>query len=612
MVSKFTVRKCKLNRIIKTDTDLLDKINLTVINYNYTVSLVYQFIKSYWLHQYHLNPDIQIQIDSSFINICFKLLSDTDNRGKKIKDSGLMKSVKSYYNDFFKETINPDNLKSLKKTRFVKQYQIVNMITDIENNIKNHFEKRLFRYLQSVFLNDNINSEDKKEVNRELNTLKRDLINNNCSQDKYQEWFSNNRDKLIPTNDFYKSINTKPIEFLKSMFLMNSHLEMKGKKTFNCLPLGNNSIPKYITLDTAGLIDLSTNKGVAKMLKDLEVNKIVWDNYFKMGNKIFKDSNPIKIDGKEYKYKFNGMIKTDGIGVSILMELLDKDKKPPKTNKKSKNDNEFPRFEKQKEDELEKIKKSKRVYIDPGKRNLICCIDDNNKRYIYKNNRRMFEMGRKRKLEIIEKEKEINKIKELENKLNDFNSKTSDHKEFLKFCSAKNQISNQLFSFYEKELFRNMKFRSYCLKRKSESKVVNEMKELYGKDAILMYGDKNNGPQMKHFISTPMVGFKRMINKHFKIYDVDEFRTSKLDHKTSDENLLLCKNAKDNNGNKIHGVLVSKILLKGSDGKHFLSYNNRDINGCKNIRKIVLHGLNNDLERPYWFRRSTKLTPEKK
>jgi len=112
---------------------------------------------------------------------------------------------------------------------------------------------------------------------------------------------------------------------------------------------------------------------------------------------------------------------------------------------------------------------------------------------------------------------------------------------------------------------------------------------------------------MKHFISTPMIGFKRMLNKHFKVYDVDEFRTSKLDHKTSDEKILLCVNAKDKNNKPIHGVLVSKILIEGANGKSFKSFNNRDINGCKNIRKIVNYGLENEMKRPYWFSRSIKL-----
>ena len=109
------------------------------------------------------------------------------------------------------------------------------------------------------------------------------------------------------------------------------------------------------------------------------------------------------------------------------------------------------------------------------------------------------------------------------------------------------------------------------------------------------------------YYSNIPLGFKRMLSKHFKLYEVDEFRTSKLDNKTTDEKVLVCKNGKDKNGKKIHGVLVSKILVKGSVNKYFNSYQNRDINGCKNIRKVVQYGLENEMKRPYWYRRIDKI-----
>lgn len=41
---------------------------------------------------------------------------------------------------------------------------------------------------------------------------------------------------------------------------------------------------------------------------------------------------------------------------------------------------------------------------------------------------------------------------------------------------------------------------------------------------------------MKHIISTPQIGMKRMLKKHFKVYNVDEFRTSCLDNRTEEKN----------------------------------------------------------------------------
>ena len=609
-ISHIICKKCMLKSIVK-DESIIDIIKQKVLDYNYTTILVYQLIKSYWLYQYQKDPTINIIINRQFITMCFNLLSISDNRGAKIQNNDLIKSLQNYYQNHFIKTMNNIEIKSLKKTRFIKQYQINAIMTAIENNIKFHFEKRLLRYLESVFINDNMKTKEKDKITKELKIVKRDLIHDTRTIDKYSEWIDNKRNKLLPTENYYETIDKNPLKILNYMFYMNNELEKMGNKLFNCLPLRNESIPKYITIDTAGLIDLTTTKGVGDMLKDVRSNKIIWDNYFRTNKKIFKNNKSTIIDKKEYKYRFNGMIMTDGVGVSILLELVDKDGNELKRTKtKTKKSEEFRYFNELKGKELEEVKNGKKVYIDPGKRNLICCIDDCNNSYIYRNRRRISETKGNKYMRIMKNEKVRYGIKDLEEILSQLNGKTCNYEKFLKFVSMKNKLNKVIMDFYERELFRKLKFRSFTLKQRSESKMVNELNNKYGSDAILMYGDQNVGPQMKRFISTPMVGLKRMLSKHFKLYEVDEFRTSKLDHKTKDEKVIVCKNGIDRNNKKIHGVLVSKILVKDCVDKWVDSFSNRDINGCKNIRKIVLHGLENEMKRPYWYRRSTKLRSE--
>jgi len=607
-ISHFISKKCMLKSIVKDDF-IIDILKQKVLDYNYTTILVYQLVKSYWLYQYQKDPNVNITINKQFIAMCFKLLSVNDNRGAKIHNNDLIKSLQDYYQTHFIKTMDKIQIKSLKKTRFIKQYQIDTIITAIENNIKFHFEKRLFKYLKSVFLNDDMKTKEKDKIIKELKIVNRDLFCNTKTIDKYSDWIDNNRDKLLPTENYYETIDKKPLKMLNYMFYMNNELEKIGKKLFNCLPLRNESIPKYITIDTAGLIDLTTTNGVGKMLKNVSLNKTIWDNYFRTNKKIFKHNKSIIIDKKEYKYRFNGMIMTDGVGVSILLELLDKDGNNLKQTKTKKTE-EFRYFNELKGKELEEIKTGKKVYIDPGKRNLICCIDDCNNTYIYRNRRRISEMKRNKYIKIMKNEKVRYGIKDLEEILSQLNGKTCNYEKFLKFVSMKNKLNQLIMNFYERELFRKLKFRSFTLKQRSESKMVNELKNKYGSEAILMYGDQNVGSQMKRFISTPMIGLKRMLSKHFRLYEVNEFRTSKLDHKTTDEKVIVCRNAIDWNNKKIHGVLVSKILVKDCVDRWVKSFSNRDINGCKNIRKIVLHGLENEMERPYWYKRSVKLRSE--
>jgi len=50
---------------------------------------------------------------------------------------------------------------------------------------------------------------------------------------------------------------------------------------------------------------------------------------------------------------------------------------------------------------------------------------------------------------------------------------------------------------------------------------------------------------MKHFVSTPRIGLKRKLKKHFKVYNLDEYRTSKMCYKTKKETKNLKVKIKD-------------------------------------------------------------------
>ena len=51
----------------------------------------------------------------------------------------------------------------------------------------------------------------------------------------------------------------------------------------------------------------------------------------------------------------------------------------------------------------------------------------------------------------------------------------------------------------------------------------------------MIYGDWSifaQALQMRNYISTPNIGLKRKITKQFETYDIDEYRTSMLYHRT--------------------------------------------------------------------------------
>jgi uncharacterized protein YcgL (UPF0745 family) len=155
------------------------------------------------------------------------------------------------------------------------------------------------------------------------------------------------------------------------------------------------------------------------------------------------------------------------------------------------------------------------------------------------------------------------------------------------------------------EIFRKYKWYGYINKKKEESNLVNQIKNTFGKDTIINFGDWSIGKQMKNHISTPNLGLKRKLAEHFTVYNLDEFRTSKLNYKTEEicENLYLPD--KNNNIRKLHSVLTYQTESKRS------GCINRDNNSVNNMIKLVDYYLLNK-DRPEKFKRSYKLDDKKK
>ena len=114
---------------------------------------------------------------------------------------------------------------------------------------------------------------------------------------------------------------------------------------------------------------------------------------------------------------------------------------------------------------------------------------------------------------------------------------------------------------------------------------------------ILIFGNWSANKNMKHMISTPGVGLKRFLLRHFKAYDIDEFRTSILNYKTKERNENLYLPGKG----KIHSVLTYKM----ENGR--IGCINRDKNAVYNMREIVNSILQTG-DYPHVFKRSTNLT----
>ena len=132
--------------------------------------------------------------------------------------------------------------------------------------------------------------------------------------------------------------------------------------------------------------------------------------------------------------------------------------------------------------------------------------------------------------------------------------------------------------------------------------MVNQIVKKYSKDHIIIIGDWSIGKQMRNFISTPNLTLKRKLQETFKVYNIDEFRTSCLSYKTEEvcENLYLkFKKDKLQKERKIHSILTYQME---NNRKGCI---NRDKNGCKNIQKVFKCYMETG-ERPEKYRREYK------
>ena len=228
-------------------------------------------------------------------------------------------------------------------------------------------------------------------------------------------------------------------------------------------------------------------------------------------------------------------------------------------------------------------------------------IDENNNFYKYTACRRRFETYTKRCNEIINAEKIKHKIIEKETELSKFNSKTLKIDEYKKFITNKNKLNNNVKTFYNNILFRKLNFRRFTRTKQSEEVLLNEIENKFltkedktnGKKLLICVGDYSRTTQMKGTISTPNIGFKKLLLKRFEMFEINEYNTSKLYNKTFKElkNVSIRKNKHKKH---LHEILTPK---EETERRIFV---NRDKNACKNILFIGKYFLKNQI-RPLEF-----------
>ena len=634
--------KCRLKTIL-TNTDHFNKIKDCIQRTNSIVLVSSYFIRLYLLHEnmfgYQL-PDL----DHSFIKLVFSLFGNQNKRGpkmgkEKLKVLDRLQKFKISVSPLFDTNYNSTNL------GYMLNYEAIKMQTSYINNIKLNFIKYLFQFVneshslpsikrvskmeyrqmlpeQKLNYQEKNNEirEKKKQQLKELSLVKKDLINGTLlSDEKYHKWILMVRKHVLPERKYelLLDVHKYPFKYLKTMLLMDSLLEEKGKKMFQVIPLRTDISDKYITFDIRAIKDIFTE---IKANGENELTSTqTWNKYFKITPNKFRIKN----------YSFNGLISTDGIGCSISFieksalkrkeELTKMKLKASKESKKLKKQGKVYhkikstiKFHKIKDNEefidiedaikdkkllnhlKQQYEKGKIVVGDPGKRSPLT-LKGKDGIFNYRKRRRLVETKRLKytKLrqnyykQLLRKHSNLN---EKDKELKTVNFKTTGYTKFMvatlvKFSYLKIYKEERLqkdFSNYNNKL----KWFSYINTKRHEDTIINEIKNKYGKGATIIVGDWSKNDYIKG-ISAPNMNIKRKLKETMEVLTIDEYNTSKIHYKTEVEcNNLRITKTYNKDGEEHKSVRKIHAVLTYQTGKRSGCIN-RDINATKNMIKIV-------------------------
>lgn len=626
----FKSTKTSLKSILKHPEINTKKINNVVIKAHKIVIHTLQFLKLYLLHHYESNNHILPVIDKVLILNIMKVVCGEKhtNQGKPPKKETMELKYKLtiFYTQHYKPYVQPEQL-DYEYMSNVLSYLCEDIMTMYENNIQLHYVDYVERFVNVVWkkkmLVDKIRrifpTKKEKEtrirqLERELRQIKNDLLNVDSnvpftSRSYYHKWITQQKKHILPNKEkfqkqsIYYDLKCNPMDYLPCMIEMMKQVENDEEIISNVFPLRSSITPGYIRLDTITLVYLLlrkeqgkksdyTNQGNTKKHEDK-----IWKFFFRTEKKEFSKTD----------FSFHNMISTDGVGVSILFIRDDLIGKRLLSARKGISKELYI-------DELNDysaLQNKKIIGIDPGKEDLIYCVDDASKDanvFRYSQNQRRKETKMKKYNNIILGMK-TNKIQgksviDYETELSLYNRKTLCMNKFKAYITEKNRINHLLFDFYAKHLFRKLKFGRHINIKRNEQKMISDFRKIYGnpENVVICIGDWEQRQQMKYKEPTLGIGMRSLLRKNnYKVYLVDEFRSSCKCSKCNGgvcEKFMIRKNPRPNKDDMrlVHGLL----RCKSGCGSW-----NRDRNGSSNIYKIAYQAIHN-LERPSYLCREIK------
>ncbi len=584
--SAYTTIKTTLKSVLHNHNDVQPLITNLVFEMNDLMIHSYQFIRLYVLKCYN-NKQPLPDINEKFILYCIKVLGEKTNTGRPEKETSMLETLQEFYDKEYQPLLNHEKT-SLKHKSNMLPYLATQLHTSLSNNTQERFIQHFLRFINKTTTKI---TEDKAVLFK----FKKQLLECNEETDMmFDDWKTTHLPNILHINikkSLHYDVKVNPFDYLKGMLYMNAVLEKEEHKLFQPLPLRNNIIPKHIILDTACIVNLFSLEGKTKseLFKAIKENQHdVWNNLLNLQHKTFKRKH----------YQFHYQIQTDGISCSLL--FIRKDLKDKKWGSRvpTLQEQDFHNIEDLSREQLKEVAHRNIVGCDPGKRSLVYMMDDKGNKLQYTAPQRKRESKAKTNQRILLVEKKRNNIIEKETHLSFHNSKSVDYEKFKKYLVEKDKLNKETLDFYQRDVWRKMKFRQYSYGKKSLDIFLNKIKEIFGDNILIGYGNWSRSTQMKHFMPTLNKGLRKQIHKKYDTITINECNTSKK--------CCECNNDlsyyRHSNGNKQFRLLVCSGCVRPQVKQ--IVFKTRDANSAINIMNLTKCWIDRQ-ERPACFQISS-------
>jgi hypothetical protein len=553
------------------------------------------------------------------VKVAFKITSQYKSLNPLLDDEFILQSYREL---FHHEGVSPVDSKN--SISHILTYSIKSLATHYETNIESHYPKYIKKFITRSFHDQNVDQ-------TVIRSLTKHILFKSCDcPEGFQDFVTEHFSHLAPYENVFERIYKDTWFAFRDMVILTQKTEPFGKKLLSPFILKKSDIPTHITMDTSGMAQLFYDQQrieaftvyyaqkTQKLLVKLKNKANLLSSYKSLlgdptpepsefeaamyathlwkfvanfeGAKRYRQALE-HVDNQGVNWVFNNSIQTDGVSVTFIMvpkkelkraNCFTRRKNMSAKTKEEKKKEPFESFDATLHSQILKDSTIKCLSGDPGKNNILE-VTDGLSTFRYTKKQRdsdcQFSQLAKARRKLLPKDMASYQSEVLGGDGENKASRSCMIERFKQYVYLKLQGQAKRLAEYAKTVFRNLKFKSFCLVKRSEDKMIKKLVETFCKPSevkaskwmtncceqprccshhhwgfkdkhsedketmklilqnaqnqvkpsnlVIFYGNWGRSPHVKHSTPTPGIGLKRKIAKRIKTFDTPEPYSSK-------------------------------------------------------------------------------------